>query len=84
MAGPAEGRRPMTSSFGSAANRPCHLDRTIGRAAAWHRDIVERRRARRLARQWQFVTDRQLRDLGLDRVAVVVPGAVFTRRFPDE
>jgi hypothetical protein len=43
----------------------------MSRVALWRRDVVERREARRVARHWQFVTDRQLRDIGLDRTAVL-------------
>lgn len=49
--------------------------RTMGRVAGWRRAMAERREARRVARHWQFVSDRQLRDLGLARTAVYAAGA---------
>lgn len=61
----------MRSESIQYVSRSRPLVRTIDRMARWHRDVAERRVARRIARQWQFVTDRQLRDLGLDRTALL-------------
>lgn len=55
----------------SGSRSPRRLDRTMSQVALWRRDVAERREARRIARQWQYVTDRQLRDIGLDRTAVL-------------